>query len=164
MNKKGFTLVELITTFALASVIIILLINIIVVIKNIYSKTDLKTELFIHQGNLSNAMNKVINKDNLISYSECNDAEFCYVFNISTGESFKLTIADDVIKFGNYVYKLKSNTSVNNPSITTEHITGITNNKDSFLIIKIPIVSTQYPNEDFGINLIYPYDSSETNL
>ena len=40
MNKKGFTLVELITTFALATVIIVLLINIVLLIKNIYSKNN----------------------------------------------------------------------------------------------------------------------------
>ena len=164
MNKKGFTLVELITTFALSAVIIILLINIVVVIRNIYSKTDLKTELYINQGNLSNAMNKVINKDNLISYSECNDEDFCYLFNLSTGESIKLTVSNTNIKFGDFVYKLKSNTSVGNPSITTEYITGITNNNDSFLIIKIPISTDQYPGEDFGINLVYPYNSNETIL
>ena len=164
MNKKGFTLIELITTFALAAVIIILLINVVLVIKNIYSKTDLKTELYINQGNLSNVMNKAINKDNLLSYNECNDEEFCYIFNISTGESIKLTISDNIIRFGDFTYKLKSNTSIDNPSITTEYITGITDNNDSFLVIKIPIKAKQYPDEDFGINLVYPYNSNRTVL
>ena len=54
MNNKGLTLVELITTFALTSVIVVLLINIVVVIKNVYSKSDIKTELYINQSNLSN--------------------------------------------------------------------------------------------------------------
>ena len=58
LNKKGFTLIELITTFALASVLIIILINIIIVIKNVYSKNDIRSELLIEQSNLSNLINK----------------------------------------------------------------------------------------------------------
>ena len=47
MDKKGFTLVELITTLALTSVIVILLINVVLVINNVYSKSSIKTELYI---------------------------------------------------------------------------------------------------------------------
>lgn len=165
MNKKGFTLVELITTFALSAVIVILLINIIVVIRNIYSKTNIKTELYINQGNLSNALNEKINKDNLDSYEECNDSEFCYIFNLVDGESIKLTINDNVIKFGDFVYKLSGKSKVMNPSITEEYITDMDSNKNnSFLVIKIPIENELYPNDNFGINLVYPYNSNKTSL
>ena len=165
MNTRGFTLLELITTFALSAVIIILLMNIIVVIKNLYSKSNVKTELYINQSNLSNAMNKVINKDNLESYSECEDEEFCYEFNLYDGESIKLTISDTYIKFGKLVYKLDKNISVTEPSVSTEFVDGQSSNKnDSFLIIKIPIKHKLYPNIDFGINLIYPYNSVITPL
>ena len=53
MNKKGFTLIELITTFALASVIIVILVNIIGIIKEMYVKTDVKSKLLVEQSNLS---------------------------------------------------------------------------------------------------------------
>lgn len=165
MNKKGFTLIELITTFALSAVIVILLINIIVVIRNIYSKANIKTELYINQSNLSNAMNKKISKDNLVSYQECYDEDFCYLFEFIDGESIKLNITDTSIKFGDFVYKLGSKTSVVNPSISEEYITGMdTETNDSFLIIKIPIKHELYPNIDFGINLVYPYNSNKTTL
>ena len=71
LNKKGFTLIELITTFALASVLIIILINIIIVIKNIYSKNDIRSELLLEQSNLSNLINKKFDKDFLNSYFPC---------------------------------------------------------------------------------------------
>ena len=164
MNKKGFTLVELITTFALASVIIVLLINVIVIIKSIYSNTNVKTELLINQSNLSNAMNKVISSDNVVTYDECNDSDFCYNFKFYDGESSKLIITNNVIRFGNYTYKLKNDSRVENPSVTKEHISGIYDNNDTFLIIKIPIRNDKYPSEDFGINLIYPYNSNTSLL
>ena len=164
MKNRGFTLVELITTFALSAVIIVLLINIIVVIRNIYSKTDLKTELYINQGNLSNLMNKKINKNNLVFYETCTDEEFCYKFVLSNEENLTLSVSDDTIKFGSLVYKIKEGTKIENPSVTKEYIPGISDSNDSFLIIRIPIKSDIYPGEDFGINLVYPYNSNEVSL
>ena len=165
MKTRGFTLIELITTFALSAVIIVLLMNIISVIKNVYSKSNIKTELYINQSNLSNTMNKKINIDNLDSYNECVDEEFCYEFNFYNGESIKLAISDTSITFGDLVYKLDSSISVVDPSVTTEHILNQPADKnDSFLIIKIPIKHKLYPNIDFGINLVYPYNSNITTL
>jgi hypothetical protein len=164
MKNKGFTLVELITTFALASVIIILLINLIVVIRNIYSKTNIKTELYINQSNLSNLMNKKINKDNLDSYEECDDEEFCYIFSLVDGENIKLSATENVIKFGDFVYKLDNRSKVVNPSLTTEYFAEIVEDvNDSILIINIPVENDLYPNANFGINLIYQYNASHHN-
>ena len=160
MKNKGFTLVELITTFALASVIVILLINLIVVIRNIYSKTNIKTELYINQSNLSNLMNKKINKDNLDSYEECDDEEFCYIFSLVDGETIKLSATESVIKFGDFVYKLDNRSKVVNPSLITEYFAEIVEDvNDSILIINIPIENDMYPNTNFGINLIYQYNA-----
>ena len=165
MKNKGFTLVELITTFALASVIVILLINLIVVIRNIYSKTNIKTELYINQSNLSNIMNKKINKDNLDSYEECSDEEFCYIFSFVDGETIKLSATESVIKFGDFVYKLDNRSKVVNPSLTTEYFAEIVDDvNDSILIINIPIENDMYPNTNFGINLIYQYNASQHNI
>ena len=165
MNKRGFTLIGLITTFALTAVIVVLLINVIVVIRGIYSKTDLKTELYINQSNLSNLLNAKINNDNLNSYEKCDDEEFCYVFNFLDGDSIKLIVNESLIKFGNYTYKLDKNTKVINPSINNEYVVETDINKnDSFLIIKIPIKNDLYPNLDFGINLVYPYNSNNISL
>ena len=72
MNKKGFTLVELITTFALAAVIIAILINIVLIIKDIYVKYEIKTEMLIKQGELNSVINeKIIN--GVTTFSTCND-------------------------------------------------------------------------------------------
>lgn len=165
MNKKGFTVIELVTTFALTSVIIILLINVILVIKNLYSNTNVKTELYINQSNLSNIMNSKINHDNLISYDICSDSEFCYIFSFKDGTSSKLVVTQDKISFGEFVYKLNSGTQVDSPKITRDSILNMpTTVNDSLLIIKIPIKCSLYPDIDFGINLVYQYNSSKTSL
>ena len=152
MNNKGLTIVELITTFALTAVIIVLLMNIIVVIKNIYSKTNIKSELYINQSNLSNALNSKINRGNLDSYKKCSDSEFCYVFNFVDGESIKLIVQEKLIKFGNYIYQLNQKTYVEDPALT---------NEDNFINIKIPIICELYPGINFGINLVYLNNATE---
>ena len=165
MNKKGFTLVELITTFMLSSVIIILLLNVAVVIRNIYSKTNIKTDLYITQSSLSNNLNRTFGVDNISSYVECNDSEFCYDFNLVTGDTVRLTVSDGTISFGNAKYKLNNSSKVVNPSIEKEYVTSTSEDElDSFLVIKIPIVCDLYPGIDFGINLVYLYNSNEINL
>lgn len=153
MKKNGFTLVELITTFALTSVIIILLINVVTIIKSLYSNSNIKTELYINQSNLSNVLNSKINRDNLDSYEECDDTDFCYTFNFINGESTKLTVSERTIKFGDYVYNLNDNTKVDLEKFTLNGVNGI----DAFLVLKIPITCDLYPDIDFGINLVYLY-------
>lgn len=165
MNKKGFTLVELVTTFALASAIIVLLINIVVLIKNIYTKDDVKTKLYIEQGNLSNEINKTLRSGSILSYSECSDSSFCYEFNLIDGTSAKLIVNNDTIKFKNVVYKLPKNTTIGTPTFEKYNINvSNTDINDSIIQIKIPVTSKLYSNTDFGINFIYQYNSSITNL
>lgn len=159
MNKKGFTLVELITTFALTAVIVTILVNISVIIRNIYNKTELKTELLIEQANLSNTLNSKINKKNLVDYNACTDSSFCYNFSFSDGSIEKLIVTNNSIKFGNYTYKLQNGTKVVDPSIGKEEVTP-TSSDSEFLVIKIPISNSLYPNENFGINLVYQYNLS----
>ena len=158
MNNKGMTLIELITTFALSAVIIILLINVLVVIRNVYSKATIKTELYITQANLSNDLNKRINKNNLLSYQTCTDSTFCYVFNFKDNTSSKLVVNEKNIKFNNNTYNLDDNTKVINPSLTIEYLDS--NNGNNILLLKIPIKNNIYPNVDFGINLVYLYNTN----
>ena len=105
MKNRGFTLVELITTFALSAVIIVLLIGIINILKSLYSKTDVKTELYINQGSLSNVMNSKISNDNLLSYQACDDSSFCYNFIFKDGTTSKLIVTNNEIRFGEYTYR-----------------------------------------------------------
>lgn len=165
MNRRGFTLVELVTTFALASVIIVILINVVLIIKNMTSESDTKTKLLIDQSILSNEINSKLKNGNIVSYDACTDSNFCYEFTLSDGEIVDLKITDNSIKFGNYVYKLYNGVEVLNPQITKESVSVVdTDSNNSFLVVKIPIKYKLYPNEDYGINLVYMYNSNTSNL
>ena len=106
---------------------------------------------------MSNVLNSKISRDNLDSYEECDDTDFCYIFNFINGESTKLTISERTIKFGDYVYNLNDGTKVEMPSEGNEFIDIIVEDTGSFLVLKIPIICELYPDIDFGINLVYLY-------
>ena len=159
MNNKGLTLVELITTFALTAAIVVLLINVVVVIKNVYSNTTIKTELYIKQANLSNILNSKINYGTLKSYETCDEGTFCYKFTLEDEESeeeeIELNVTENKITFGDYVYELTEISKVENPSLKEEDIDK--DDSNDILVLTIPIKCELYPNIDFGINLVYLY-------
>ena len=57
MNKKGFTLVEVLVSLALVSTIAIFLFQIIFIIRDIYAEKNIKSEIYIESSNVSNVIN-----------------------------------------------------------------------------------------------------------
>ena len=163
MNKKGFTLIELITTFALSTVIIIILLNIISIIKNIYVQNNIKSSLAIEQSNLSKLMNETFD-NKLKYYYSCKDSDDCYIFSFENEENANLDVQTDKLSFKNYTYKLDKNTKVVTPTLTREYvdIEDVTN-EDNFLVINIPIINKLYPKSNFGIDLVYFNDYNFNN-
>jgi len=165
MNNKGFTLIELVTTFAISTVIIIILMNTVLVIKNIYSNNNIKSELLTEQSNLSHLMNKRFSKDNLTSYTYCEEGIFCYEFDFLDSDVLKLVVDNDYIKFGSYVYKIGEGVTIGTPELDLIKI-EVSNSifNDSFLVIEIPITHKLYTNSNFGIKIVYQYNSKEITL
>ena len=58
MNNKGFTMVELIASFSLTSIIVVMLLQIVFSLKEIQEYSDVKTELLTKQATISNKINK----------------------------------------------------------------------------------------------------------
>ena len=169
MNNKAFTLVELITTFAVASAIALILFNVVISIKNVYSNTNLKTNLLINQGNLSNQINSKIMDEDIMAIDYCNESSGyykCYKITFSNNETLNLVIKDKMISFGNYVYKLDDGSYIDldNTGLYYKTYNDILDTKNSILNIKIPIRSKQIENIDFGLNFVYLYNNGEINF
>ena len=148
MSNKGFTLIELITTFALAAIIAILLINVLISIKNLYFNTNQKTELYINQSNLSSALNSKFKNGGIIDCVSC-ETEFpgailCCNFDLDEGKE-RLIVYENKILFGNYTYNLDKKTKVESATFKRENV---------FYHLTISIKNEFYPDIDFGINLI----------
>ena len=165
MNNKGFTLVELITTFAVASVVALILFNVVLSIKNTYSKANMKTNLLINQANLSNQVNSKALDENIIEIDLCDLSTYCYKIKYTDGKTLNLVIKEKSVSFGNYTYKLENGSYVdlNNIKLSYKTFDGIIDSKDSILNIKVPIKSKQIENHDFGLNFVYLYNNGDIN-
>ena len=121
--------------------------------------------MLLEQSNLSNLINKKFDKDFLNSYLLCDESDFCYIFNFVDGTSSKLVVSDTYIKFDSYVYKIKKGSKISNPSLELYDMKELSGSQENgFLVIKIPINNKLYPNENFGLNIVYQYNFNEITL
>ena len=181
MNNKGFTLVELIASFALSSAIIFLLISIVIVVKNIYVNYELKTNLIINQGTLSKVLNEKLIDEEMITHSICSDSNNCHLFyyedyviklfmdngtvKVYTYETLdyinahKLSSSDyvsstDTISYNSKIYYLYNPyvyKLLNGSKIESFNV----RDDEYFIVITISIKNKLYLNKDFGLNLVY---------
>ena len=167
MNKKGFTLVELITSFALASVIMIFIFNIVVLLKNNYISKSVRTDLMIKQSLLSQKINEDFKNNNVKNIATCDSVKKCYEITFADDSTKKLTISSDdkVITYGDYVYELTSASYANkiNVSVKTINIEDVTLS-NSVLVINIPIYNKKYTDTNFGINIVYQFNSNISEI
>lgn len=167
MNKKGFTLVELITSFALASVIMIFIFNIVVILKQNYISKSVRTDLMIKQALLSQKINEDFTNNNIKEVATCDSVKKCYEITFSDNSKKKLTVSSDdkTITYGDYSYALTNSSYATkiNVSVEKDNVTDITLN-DSILIIDVPIYNKKYANVNFGVKVIYQFNSRVSSI
>ena len=164
-NEKGFTIIELITSFVLVSLIVTLLFEVLFIIKNLYSDSGVKTELLIKQALISEKINDEFNSKNIMVARKCGDT--CVEFKFTDGSSSKLTFnrETNTFSYGNYKTKLIEGSEYGNIDIKTETVLDMPIGfNDSLIQIKIPIYHKLIKHEDFGINILYQYDSRNTAI
>lgn len=161
MKKNGFTLVELIATIALVAVILIFLFNIVFLLKDLYVKNNDRTELLVRQSLLSRRINEEFVPDNLHSVTSC--GEMCYSFEFNDGVTSQLSIdlTNKKVTYDDFVYKLEDSSFFGEVNVYVESVTLVdVTMEDSILIIDIPIYDSKYSNVNFGIKLIYAFNSN----
>jgi len=154
MNKKnrGFTTIELITSFTLASVIMLILFNIILILKDNLSKVNAKTNMLVEKDNLSYNINKRFKEKELSSVTLCNEGDKCYEFTYSDSTSDKLIYSntDKTITFNNYTFDIIDGITVEEPTITEHYDTMSSTKYNGYFIIHIPI---KIDNKDYSIKI-----------
>ncbi|MBR3523123.1 MAG: prepilin-type N-terminal cleavage/methylation domain-containing protein [Bacilli bacterium] len=166
-NNKGFTLVELITSFALASVIMIFIFNIVVILKNNYISKSVRTDLLIKQSLLSQKMNEDFTNNNVKDVVTCDSDKKCYEFTFAddTVKQLKISADDKTITYGDYTYELTNSSYASKINVSAKSITldDVTLN-DSLLVIDIPILNKKYTDTNFGVKVVYQYNSHIVDL
>lgn len=171
-NNKGFSVVELIVSFSLTMIIVVILFEIIVAMKEVYEKSVTETELINRQNLMTDYIYNDLINNVLAEISVCGDN--CIKFGYSDGQEKQL-IWDHVfgtIKYGDYTLNLINNAFLGDSTLTFlgNNLTGVKicheegndwGNYNSYFTINIPINSTLLPDKDYGINILYVYEYGE---
>lgn len=164
-NEKGFTIVELITSFVLISLIVALLFEVLFILKNLYSDSGIKTELLVKQALISEKINDELNSKNIMLATKCGATCVNFIFTDGTRSELSFDREENTFTYGNYKTKLISGSEYGNIDISTETILNVdVGRNDSIVQIKIPIYHKLLKQQDFGINIVYQYDSRNSAI
>lgn len=161
-NNKGFTLVELLVSFTLSMILVIIMFQLIINLKEVYEISGIKTEMINKQYLMINKIYTDLTTNKLVAIAKCDGIEECIdlTYNNNTKKRLLIDLNNSQISYDNYIIKLKNDFYFTTVTIKT---TGFTNelNKNRILSINIPIYSTKIKNYNFGINIVYPYNNLE---
>lgn len=165
MNKKGFTIIEFALGFVLLSVVVILLFQIIIVVKELYVSALVKTKLLTKQSVIVETFyEKLFGKDIVVIYKNSDDS-VTFIFEDGFNKTFEYDRDEKTIKYDDFSTKLIDGSYFGNINLTTETILNVDSTmNNSLLKIKIPIYHPLLPEEDFGINMIYQYNNKTTSV
>lgn len=158
MNKKGFTTIELIASFSIAMVILIVLFNVVLIMKDSYQNLDGETELLVQKDNLSYTINKKLRDKNLVQLTTCTDATNCYLFTYDDSTFDKLIYDKDkkVITFNSYTFEISDSITANDIKINEHYDDTTSTLYNGYFIINIPL---KYNNKDYSIKIIHQFNT-----
>ena len=159
MENKGFTTIELITSFTLASVIMLILFNIVLIMKDNLSKVSTMTNTLVEKDNLSYNINRRLKEKELSSITTCSEGDKCYLFTYSDSTSDKLIYSgtDKTITFNNYTFSITDNMKVDIPTITEHYDVMSSTTYNGYFILNIPIT---VDGKDYSIKVNKHFNTS----
>lgn len=158
-NNKGFTLVEMLVSFTLSMILVIILFQLIINLKELYMSSGIKTDMINKQYLMTNKIYEDLTERKLVSASKCESEKTnCINLMYANGEikQFNVDKTENTITYDNYTIKITT-AEIGIPII---ELSTITENK-KILTIKVPVNSKNFKNEEFGINIVYPLNSNE---
>ena len=168
MNNKGFTMVELIASFSLTSIIVVMLLQIVFSLKEIQEYSDVKTELLTKQATISNKINKELYQKELKNIESCDDIpNYCLNFIYTDNSVTKLVIdkTNNTITIGDNKIKLVEGSYFDYVYADTVVYPGTDETKnDSILNINVEIKHKYFNDENFGLYVVYQYNLTKTPI
>lgn len=159
-NNKGFTLVEMLVSFTLSMILVIILFQLIINLKDIYISSGMKTELLNKQYLMTNKIYTDLNEKKAIKIENCANPIVCIEFTFSDGTTKKLEVdeTNKTLAYDNYIIKLNNESYFKAISINT----NISESNKKIFNANIPIYNDLFKDTNFGINIVYPYNDIET--
>lgn len=160
-NNRGFTVVELVVSFTITLVVILLLFQIVISLKDLYVKDGVRTELLIKQSLMSQKITTSLNDHKVVVAAKCASEANCLSFTFDDGSVKTLSYNKDtnMFHYGDYTTKLVAGSKFGNIEVVNETFLNIPEGRnDSLIKIKIPITHN-LAKGDYGISIDYLYDS-----
>lgn len=144
-NNKGFSIIELIVSFTICTVIMIVLFQIVLVLKDLYEKSAIKTTLLNRQNIIVNLIYSDILEKELNNVSSC--GTYCITFDFTTvSKQLKYSTSDNTISYGDYITEVLGGTTVG--KVETSIQNGV-------MSASMPITHKLFNNKDFGIRIVH---------
>ncbi|MBE6138483.1 MAG: prepilin-type N-terminal cleavage/methylation domain-containing protein [Firmicutes bacterium] len=168
-NNRGFSILELIVSFSLTMIIVVVLFEIIIYMKELYEKSVTQTELLNKQNLITDYIYSDIYTYELDTISVCGDNCIVFDYSMGTPKYLKWDTSLNTIGYGDYTISLLKNTYFDQTLLLSDGTHTLSGAKicytyddgnNPYVSIKIPITNALFPEDDFGINLLY-YDTNE---
>lgn len=171
MNKKGATIVELVVSVTILTVIVMLLFQTIISLKEVYNSSGIKTEMLNKQSLINKMINDDLRTKKIELATTCGSENACLAFYFQDGTQKTLELIKKTdttpayFVYGDYKTELVNQSNFGSYEISSEtlyEVVGLTN--DSILNLNIPITHPLLNNQDYGIKIVYPYNSKTTSI
>ena len=153
-NKKGFTTVELVSTFALTMVVVVLLLQIVVILKNIYVNQVMIGTLRLKQGYMTEHIMDDFDNKTMTGASSCGTNCVTFAWDDGTTTDLSIDKIENKFNYGTYSTTLMSGSSFDDLKIS--YSSDLLSSTHGYLIVSIP-VSASIATGDYGIHVIYQY-------
>lgn len=160
-GNQGFTVVELVVSFSITLVVILLLFQIVISLKDLYVKDGLKTELLIKQSLMTQKVAGSFLDNKIVVATKCSDEPNClsFTFEDNSVKTLHFDKIKGIFHYGDYTTKLVKGSKFGSIDITNESFINVDPGKnDSVIRIHIPITH-KLVSGDYGISINYLYDS-----
>lgn len=159
LNNKGFTVVELLVSFALTMLVMGFLFEVVVSLKSLYNKTEIQTELLNKQGLISKILNEDFDNKTIDNFAPCDIQNNCYNITYTDGTVKKISIENEyVVKYGDTAIKLDDNNNFGNITFKVDgdskstYTFGV--DEQAVMSLSIPIINTTL-DKNFDVLAIY---------
>ncbi len=154
LNNKGYMLVEVIVSSAIALVMAYFLIDITIKLVNKNNDYYLENVLLADKNLVSKEIMKDINSMKLTNVVVDEDNTVNLIFNNDDSNKKSLKVTNRTITYGDYSKTFSDEVNISLPVISTNN---------NILTIKISAY-TNYSKEDYGIKIVVPYDPNVINV
>jgi hypothetical protein len=162
MKNRGFTVYELLISFAFLAIIGYSMLSMILSLKDKAYLTELEFDMKSFKNAISIKMENDFTENKIEGIIAC--GSYCINITYSNGitKEFSINKSSSYIKYGTEKYSLPTDTYFGDDTkISIKSVDNVeTDKNDSFLLIDIPIEHYDVKG-DFGIHLMYQYDKEK---